>query len=537
MTDAIRHAILFHKVARVRPPHSGLSSGSPGKSVPAKEVSPFETLRQIFAANGIIIFAIYGQAFFTLGVALAMQSMKHTRLELGKHLHWLAAFGLSHGLVEWGYVFIPIQATYLPSGVVEGFWWLQLALMVASFVFLLQFGVRTVARPGCLRRPYRAWWVAGALLGLVVVLALGLESDQDKVRVGIEIWARYLLAVPGAVASAIGTYRSSADVEALDVPGIGRRLRVAAWSLAGYALLNLVTPAHHGYLAQWVNYATIEDWIGVPVQLWRALVGFGILYGMIRSLPVFEVESDRMLEAARSEWIHRILSAQEDERRRVAHELHDEVIQELVLLCRRLDSIEDAGASLSDTVLHRVGEARAATEDLIARLRTFARDLRPATLDDLGVVASIRRLMVDLSTRTGIRWDLTVRGSPRRLARDTELGLFRIAQEAIRNVERHAAAQAIRLELTFGADTVSLRVADDGRGMAPVTCGRDLAASGRLGILGMQERAALLGGELKIRSEPGVGTTVVATVPARSEVSGQTQEGRQDERSQSARAG
>lgn len=104
-------------------------------------------LRQWFITNQVIVFAVYGQVFFTLGVAIAVQSMKHTRLALGRHLRWLAAFGITHGLVEWGHVFIPIQATYLPGNVILVLHWLKFVLLVVSFVCLLQFGLR--AAPNC----------------------------------------------------------------------------------------------------------------------------------------------------------------------------------------------------------------------------------------------------------------------------------------------------------------------------------------------------------------------------------------------------
>lgn len=151
----------------------------------------------------------------------------------------------------------------------------------------------------------------------------------------------------------------------------------------------------------------------------------------------------------------------------------------------------------------------------MAFLRNFARDLRPLALDDLGVVASVRRLLVDLGVRTGVQWELNTTGTPRRLARGTEPGIFRIVQEAIRNVERHAEANSVSVEIGFGVAALTLRVADDGKGIAAGNCQQQPEPANSLGLLGMRERASLLGGELLLQSQPGQGTTITATIPLR----------------------
>lgn len=218
-------------------------------------------------------------------------------------------------------------------------------------------------------------------------------------------------------------------------------------------------------------------------------------------------------EADRTEWISRIISAQEDERRHIAHELHDDSVQTLVLLYRRLDQVEDSVKPLPEPVRTGLQQARRQVEELIGSLRNFAHDLRPPALDDLGVASCIHRLLLDLSLRTGIEWEMNVEGTDRRFGRDAEVGLFRIAQEAIRNVGRHAQARSVHVDLRFESQGVYLRVVDDGQGMSPRVWQGGSAASDRLGLLGMQERASLLGGELLIDSRPGGGTKISVTVP------------------------
>ncbi|MBI4199887.1 MAG: PAS domain-containing sensor histidine kinase [Chloroflexi bacterium] len=208
-----------------------------------------------------------------------------------------------------------------------------------------------------------------------------------------------------------------------------------------------------------------------------------------------------------------VLRAQEEERKRIAQELHDEIVQKLVLLCRRLDAVESAGASAPAGMIGELREARRSAEEVAQGLRDFAGTLRPSILEDLGLVPSVRRLLLDLEERTGAKGRLKVEGEERRLPGDVELGLFRIAQEALRNVERHARARRVAVAMSFEADAARLEVVDNGLGFLLPAGTRDFAASGKLGLLGMQERAELLGGSLEIESGPRRGTRVSVSIP------------------------
>lgn len=207
-----------------------------------------------------------------------------------------------------------------------------------------------------------------------------------------------------------------------------------------------------------------------------------------------------------------VLEVQEEERRRIAQELHDDVVQGLILLCRRLDTAEEQTSARAEPARAEIAAARQATEEMVSALRNFTRGLRPPALDDLGAITSIRRLLDDLGARTGINWEISVEGEQRRLTPAAELGLFRIAQEAIRNVERHAGATQIQVELRFHPARVELAISDNGRGFrAPAPSESEPA--GGLGLVGMQERATSLGGSLGIMSAPEQGTTIAAAIP------------------------
>ena len=213
-----------------------------------------------------------------------------------------------------------------------------------------------------------------------------------------------------------------------------------------------------------------------------------------------------------------VIRAHEEERQRISRELHDETIQSLVLLCRRLDSMQDAGKSLPSSLTDKLRDARRTAEEVVKGVRDFTKVLRPPILDDLGIVASIRRLVADFAERTGIKGQLKVAGEDRRLPSDTELGIFRIAQEALWNVEQHAEATRVAVTTTFTRDKAKLDVVDNGVGFSVPSVSGDFTASGQLGLISMQERAELLGGRLEIQSSPGEGTRVTISVPVAEDI-------------------
>ena len=209
-----------------------------------------------------------------------------------------------------------------------------------------------------------------------------------------------------------------------------------------------------------------------------------------------------------------LLNVQEEERRRIAQELHDEPLQLLVHLARTLERLETSPVHGPAALAEGLEGARDQTLDIAARLRAVMAGLRPPALEQLGLVAALRGFLADIGEAVTVRTDLRVTGQPERLAPQTELGAFRIAQEAVNNVIRHAGASHLLLTLAFADGGLCLQVADDGRGFDPAAVDRQLAA-GHLGLLGMRERAALAGGQLTMRSAPGGGTVIEVAFPGR----------------------
>ncbi len=209
------------------------------------------------------------------------------------------------------------------------------------------------------------------------------------------------------------------------------------------------------------------------------------------------------------------ISAQEEERHRLARELHDETAQTLAALAIALDRARDglAEEGSSPEPRERIAEARAIAARLLEETRRLILGLRPSALDDLGLVPAIRWLcemgIVDPATVVTIDAD----GSGVRLVRHVETALFRIAQEAIGNVARHAAARNVRVSLEVADGVARLSVADDGRGFDPADVFGPAGNAQSVGLLGMQERVRLLEGKMQVRSGAGHGTEVVVELP------------------------
>jgi two-component system sensor histidine kinase DegS len=200
--------------------------------------------------------------------------------------------------------------------------------------------------------------------------------------------------------------------------------------------------------------------------------------------------------------------AQEEERKRLARELHDDTIQTLLVAKTQLEAA--SAEPLPDETAGRLQQVDAAIEAAIDDVRRFTRDLRPSLLDDLGLVHAIDWLVTDLATRAAIAAHLETTGQPRRLEQRYELALFRMIQEAVHNVERHAGATKVEVRLDF-RDGVRATISDDGHGFDVEQALNGRAQPEKLGLLGMRERAKLTGAELTITSTPS-GTRVAVTL-------------------------
>jgi len=212
------------------------------------------------------------------------------------------------------------------------------------------------------------------------------------------------------------------------------------------------------------------------------------------------------LEAERRRAATVALSAQEEERARVARDLHDEVNQSLTGLLLRLEAVR---SHAPPELAHELAETKTLANRAMQELLTLARSLRPTALDDLGLKAALSALADELGRKTGIGTSYEGTGDLTDVPMDVQLVTYRVAQEALSNAAQHSEADQIRVRLDRDAEGVELVVSDDGRGFT-----FDQATKG-LGIGGMRERALLVEGDLLVESRPEIGTRVRLLVPIR----------------------
>ncbi len=219
-------------------------------------------------------------------------------------------------------------------------------------------------------------------------------------------------------------------------------------------------------------------------------------------------------ENVRGQLLVKVIMAQEEERKRIARDLHDQLGQALSALTMGMEAVEHGLPSSQDGLRERLAHAKALATHALEQTHELILDLRPVALDDLGLVAAVRQHAEQHLGPRGVDVQVSQQGPPRRLKPELEIALFRIVQEAINNIACHANAQHVQVAFEFSEARVQVSVQDDG-------CGFDLArvpspSGDGFGLLGMQERAALVEGTCTIESQPGQGTRVVVALPTQS---------------------
>ncbi len=210
-------------------------------------------------------------------------------------------------------------------------------------------------------------------------------------------------------------------------------------------------------------------------------------------------------------YISEVLRAQEEERKRIARDLHDETAQYLAALCLDIEAITRTKSGLSNKKLQRLRELRDKVDSILEGVRRFCHELRPEVLDQLGLIPALELLTDELNTKN-ISAHVEVVGRERRLSSEKELVLFRIAQEALSNVRRHSSATEVTIIVKFTPKKVRLDIADNGRGFELPEVLSDFATKGKLGLIGMSERARLLNGNVSIKSRTSKGTIVTVDI-------------------------
>ena len=479
----------------------------------------------------VVVFFIYGLAFFSMGLTMMMEARRSPLLAEARVLWPLAFFGFVHGSHEWMEIGLDVRRwfgfddpQYVP--------WIRLLLLVVSFASLVLYSLQVLRPKGRMMSQTNAQAVL-ALLGLYLILIFSVGMIQPS---SVEVWqaradalARYTLAVPGAGLASLALIRQASQTETSERRGLKLSLHLAALGFAVYSLTQVLVTPTDIFPARYLNSAAFLNWAGFPIQAVRACMAALVTVSLIRATQVVERDRQRQFasaqearflaleqirlelaerEALRRELLRHTVAAQEEERARIARELHDETAQFLTALSLDLATLKKSLRNKPDEV--RILErAHALSGKMSQGIYRMVHDLRPAQLDDLGIVAALGYLAYE-ARRSGLQVILNVEGNRQRLDPLIETVLFRIAQEALTNVTCHSGADKATVLLAFEACQIKLAIQDQGSGFDPDEI--PLPPHG-WGLVGMRERAESLAGSFRIHSAPGIGTLIEVVVP------------------------
>lgn len=471
-----------------------------------------------------IVYFVYGLAFFGMGLAMAMESWRASSLAGARVLIPLAGFGLIHGTHEWIESYL-LQAESLGTSLPGWLSWLKLGLLVSSYISLSLFAfqaLRLVPRPAPPGLKH-----GGIVLGIYIffiVTSAGLTYSHGTIPIQdmLDAMSRYLLAVPASTLAALGLFYTGRFSNPSNHV-LARWLSGAAIGLGFYALTHLFVHPIAMFPANVVNADSFRAVLGFPIQVVRTLAAVIITVGLLRATQITEESRKAELLAAqqarlnaleqqqalRRELLRHTVRAQEDERARIARELHDETAQTLSAFTLELATLRNDKLRKSE-VKQTVERLQTLSRDMSQGLYRLVHDLRPAQLDDLGLVPALRFLIEQECCPLGLRVDFEVRGTPRRLNPLVETVLFRVGQEALTNLARHAQVQDGSVEILYTEADVLLRVEDRGRGFDPT---ENFHPPHGWGLAGMKERVESVGGTLHVDSAPGHGTIIEVCIP------------------------
>ncbi len=486
------------------------------------------TWTQFFSMRLAHIYLVYGLAFFVLGLAVALEIGRGEPNRFRRAMWPLAFFGLVHGTHEWVEMFSIVgRQTYnfQPSLAFEV---ARLLLLVVSFIALTCFGVGLLRPPN--RLPRLEVWVSLGLLALyglgVGLLGWWLNWQQTDWLKTADVLARYTLAIPGAVLTAWALAAQRQIFWRQHQSGFANDL---LWMAVAFLLYGVVGQFFVGpsplFPSNILNATTFQTWFGIPIQLFRAIMAGLAAIFTIRVLRAFELNRQQVLtlarqqvdeeisrrDALRQEFLHRIVETQEEERRRIARELHDELGQALTGLAIGLRGVQSS-IDKPDLLRQQLSLLEEMATQALTDMRHLVNDLRPALLDDMGLPSALRHYVDNFSSLTHIKTGLTLCPTCNQLPDEVKTTLFRVTQESLTNIARHAHATQAWVNMNCDERQVTLQINDNGRGFDPIAIleGQQQMA---WGLLGMQERVKLVHGEMDILSQAGQGATVTVRVP------------------------
>lgn len=475
----------------------------------------------------LLIFFLYGLAFFSMGLIVALESGRATDDRLRHALHPLAGFGLTHGVHEWIELSLILNVLPFQHEALEAYNGLRTALLALSFLSLSAFGASLLSSTPKIRRLSMLLPLfQGAIWGFGALVLKNHFTIETGLLDVADVWSRYTLGIPASLVASAGLI---AQQRAFRLAGMAQFGRDALWAAVAFVWYGLV-----GQLfvrptslppSDLLNQDLFLTWFGFPVQVLRAVTAGAAAAFVVRFLRASEVEKQRQIaslqaarlqeaeqrQALRGEMLKQIVAAQETERQRIARELHDETGQALTAIGLGLRGVSTALPENNPSIAQNLRRLEALVSQALTELQRLIADLRPSHLDDLGLPAALRWYAGEISTRVPLQTRIEISGEERPLPAPLKIALFRVGQEALNNVVKHARAKSAEIHVIFGMQAVSLIVRDNGVGFD--VNAETLQRRSSWGLIGMNERAGLLGGRFDIQSQNGAGTRVEITIP------------------------
>lgn len=473
------------------------------------------------------VYFIYGLAFFSMGLLVAAEGGRASDVRLRRALPPLAGFGIVHAAHEWMemYVLMGHPASTLEVTIM---WGVQLATLAFSFISLAAFGSFLLAENEVTRRLFLL-----IPIGLQAVWVFGLyhfrgEYAGQTLWDVADTWTRYTLAVPASLLTAIGLIIQQRAFRRSGLIRFGQDALWAAITFGWYGLFGQFfaknTPLFPSNI---INQQAFYNLFGFPIQMFRAVTAVAAALFVIRFLRAFQVETERKIadlqearleesqqrEILRGELFRRVVAAQEAERQRIARDLHDETGQSLTAIGMGLRGLSGKLNPRNKEVFGTLHTLESLTADSLQELQRLISDLRPSHLDDLGLSAALRWYAGKIQEHSTISVRVDIVGEERDLEDAVKITIFRIIQESLNNVIKHAQASQANIYLRFEEKNVRINVRDNGIGFDLDSVKQRHTRRPSLGLVGMEERAALLGGTVSVQSRPGYGTEVEALIP------------------------
>jgi signal transduction histidine kinase len=465
-----------------------------------------------------LIYFLYGLAFFSMGLAVSLEANRFPLLTEARILRPLAAFGLLHRQSN---ILLPPSTGAL-----------RLGLLVTSFMALIVFSVqvlRTSGGPKNIDLYIGIGWLLVYLMALLI-LRISVVWDWQVFTYRADVLARYIFAVPGGLLGTLALWRYAQSMHS------DRRVKLAryfSWTALGflfYALTQIVVPRASFFPANVINSAAFLEYAGFPIQGLRTVLALGITISLIQVIKASEEERSQALQQAHQDrldaldkvqveltqretmrrgFLRRIMVAQEEERARISRELHDETAQTLTALNTNLAAMQRRVPDDPEVQLlsRRIQQF---SEQISKDLHHLVHELQPAQLEALGLTAAVKHLADEMDRNYNIRVTVHIDGAQRRLPPLVRVICYRIVQESLTNIARHAQATQAAIKLQFVTGAVKLSVSDNGQGFDVPAA---FARGGTMGLLGMQERAEVVQGVFKVESSIGAGTAISAAIP------------------------